>query len=271
MIHADLDLARRLERAAVAIESEFARALAEIVPTTGSLVVPVADGVAIFAGIGSPMSQATGLGLDGPVTDADLDRLEEVYFSRGATARVVVCPLADESLASLLRRRGYGVSEFENTTVKTLRADDPRPPEVPGVEVRPLSEGEEAVYINAVGPSFAEGGVLTDESREMFAAMLRMRCGTMLLGRVEGDAAGGGSLLIHDGVAMLAGAATDPNFRRRGVHSALFDGRLKLARALGCDLAVMGAKPGSASQRTAERRGFRIAYTKIVAAKECGA
>jgi hypothetical protein len=31
----------------------------------------------------------------------------------------------------------------------------------------------------------------------------------------------------------------------------------------GCDLAMMGAQPGSASQRNGERQGFRIAYTRI--------
>jgi hypothetical protein len=30
----------------------------------------------------------------------------------------------------------------------------------------------------------------------------------------------------------------------------------------GCDLAMMVAQPGSASQRNAERKGFRIAYTR---------
>jgi len=31
----------------------------------------------------------------------------------------------------------------------------------------------------------------------------------------------------------------------------------------GCDIAMMRALPGSASQRNAERQGFRIAYTRI--------
>jgi hypothetical protein len=30
----------------------------------------------------------------------------------------------------------------------------------------------------------------------------------------------------------------------------------------GCDLAMMVAQPGSDSQRNAERRGFRLAYTR---------
>ncbi len=33
--------------------------------------------------------------------------------------------------------------------------------------------------------------------------------------------------------------------------------------ASGCDLAMMGALPGSDSQRNAERHGFHIAYTRI--------
>jgi hypothetical protein len=39
--------------------------------------------------------------------------------------------------------------------------------------------------------------------------------------------------------------------------------RLRFAADQGCDLALMGALPGSASQRNAERQGFRIAYTRL--------
>jgi hypothetical protein len=38
---------------------------------------------------------------------------------------------------------------------------------------------------------------------------------------------------------------------------------LRYAAEQGCDLAMMCAAPGSASQRNAERQGFRIAYTRI--------
>ena len=43
---------------------------------------------------------------------------------------------------------------------------------------------------------------------------------------------------------------------------ALLEWRLAYAAAAGCDVATMGALPGSASQRNAEREGFRIAYTR---------
>jgi hypothetical protein len=37
---------------------------------------------------------------------------------------------------------------------------------------------------------------------------------------------------------------------------------LKFAAEKGCKIAMMGALPGSQSQRNAEKNGFRIAYTR---------
>jgi hypothetical protein len=55
--------------------------------------------------------------------------------------------------------------------------------------------------------------------------------------------------------------APSPKGRRNGAQLALLDARMRHAAAHGCDLALMGAAPGSGSQRNAERHGFRIAYT----------
>jgi len=46
------------------------------------------------------------------------------------------------------------------------------------------------------------------------------------------------------------------------LQSALLHERMRYAREHGCDLAVMGALPGSDSQRNAERQGCRIACTR---------
>jgi predicted acetyltransferase len=64
-------------------------------------------------------------------------------------------------------------------------------------------------------------------------------------------------------VAVLAGACTIREYRNRGAQRALLQARLRNAAEHGCDLAMMVAAPGSASQRNAERQGFRIAYTRI--------
>jgi len=85
----------------------------------------------------------------------------------------------------------------------------------------------------------------------------------LFLAELDGRAIATAVLSIYDGVAHLAGASTIPDGRRRGAQNALLDARLRFAAERGCDLALMGAAPGSGSQRNAERNGFRIAYTRV--------
>jgi GNAT superfamily N-acetyltransferase len=72
-----------------------------------------------------------------------------------------------------------------------------------------------------------------------------------------------GALICRGGVALFAGASTVPAARHQGAQRALFEARMRVARAHGCDIAMVCTAPGSASQRNAERQGFRIAYTRI--------
>jgi GNAT superfamily N-acetyltransferase len=83
------------------------------------------------------------------------------------------------------------------------------------------------------------------------------------IAEIDGTPGATASLFLHEGVALFSGAATVPEMRRRGLQSALIRERMRYAAAQGCDLAVMVAEAGSESQRNAERRGFRIAYTRI--------
>jgi ribosomal protein S18 acetylase RimI-like enzyme len=87
---------------------------------------------------------------------------------------------------------------------------------------------------------------------------------------LEGAIAGGAGLRIEDGVAQLAGAATAPAHRRRGVQTALLSARLVDAAAAGCDVAVITTQPGSKSQQNAQRRGFELLYTRAVLVKYPG-
>ena len=82
------------------------------------------------------------------------------------------------------------------------------------------------------------------------------------LAEIDGKPGAAGALCLHEGVALFAGAATVPELRHRGLQSALLRERMRYAFDHGCDLAMMGALPGSNSQRNAERNGFQIAYTR---------
>src|SRR4051812_39348692 len=125
---ADLELARRLEEAEAFAAEAYVRQLTRRRPGADVAVEEVAGGRAVFAGAGSPLTETKAIGLRGPVTEADLDRMEAVFFGRGEPSRVVVCPLADPSLVEGLDRRGYRLSYFENILALPLGRDDPEPP-----------------------------------------------------------------------------------------------------------------------------------------------
>jgi hypothetical protein len=81
------------------------------------------------------------------------------------------------------------------------------------------------------------------------------------LARVNGEPAAAASLYLDPHGCLLSGAATLPQFRRRGCQSALITRRLTDARTL-TDLAVVTTAFGSASQSNLERAGFRQTHTR---------
>jgi hypothetical protein len=267
-LFSDLILARRLEEIEAFTAEAYVRRLVQGRPGADVAVEEIAGGRAVFAGPGSPLSETKAVGLNGPVTDADLDRMEKVFFSRDEPSRIVVCPLADPSLVDGLNRRGYRLSHFENILALPLEACDSETSSTPGIEVRPAEPDEGGLYASVVAPNFAEPGEPVDEIAEMAQTMHGMEHSAPFLALIDGTAVGGGAVLVHRGLALFAGAATLAPFRNRGVHAALHHARLAHARRAGCDLAAQGAAPGSTSQRNAERRGLRVAYTRALFIRE---
>ena len=89
MLLADLSLARRVEAGEAVVGFESARSLAHIYPESGAVALMVAGGCAAYVGAGSPFNQATGVGMNGPVTEADFDGLESFYRSRASAVRIM--------------------------------------------------------------------------------------------------------------------------------------------------------------------------------------
>ena len=94
----DLDLARRVEMAEARAGRECAEACHRLHPEYPVAVEEIAGGIAVFAGVDSPVTQAIGVGLHGAVSDAELDALGEFFHSRKAPAAIELCPLVDMSL-----------------------------------------------------------------------------------------------------------------------------------------------------------------------------
>jgi GNAT superfamily N-acetyltransferase len=129
--------------------------------------------------------------------------------------------------------------------------------------VRVIDPGEHELWAQTAARGWSEFEELSDFMLGLSRISAKRTDALSFLAELDGRAVATGALSICEGVALLAGASTVPEARRRGAQLALLDARLGYAAEQGCDLAMMCAQPGSASQRNAERQGFRIAYTRI--------
>jgi len=254
MIFADAGLARRIEGA----EAAIARGCAANQP--GAACLESGGGIALFLGPESPLTQALGMGLSGPVTASELDGIETFLRSRGARVSIDLCPLADSGLLDLLAERGYRQVAFNNVLVKPLA----------GAEItftpqaRRAVAGEEELWAHTAGHGFFEQAELTSEEMDVGRAIFAMPGAFCYLAVTEsGEAAGAAALAANSGLATLFADSVIARFRRRGLHRGLIAARLNEALALACDLATASTQPGSASQRNFERAGFRVIYTKV--------
>ena len=282
-LHATIEVARRVERA----EIEFC-ALAGA--TTGRVdVLDVAGSRALFSRPASPLNKVLGLGLSGPVGDAELDQIESFYRARGVPTQIELCPLAYGDVAARLCGRGYVLEAFENelgmmvgpakagphknidvgTHEKIdVEADFSRP-----VTVTLATSNQDDLWTRVVSEGFVafeplvggapEGKALTTEQMmEMMSQFGHPRI-RRYLAWIDGEPAGGGAAWAHEGVVGIFGTSTLPKFRRRGVQAAITIHAMRDARDI-ADLAIATTAPGSTSQRTFERLGFRVLYTRAV-------
>ena len=257
----DLALARRLERAEGATNAAFVAAHARLAPGSG-LAWHDFDGVyAMYDGPDSPLTQTFGIGLFSAPTNEALAEIEGFFADRRAPVFHETTPLADPTLLSVLPARGYRPVDQTSVLYQELPASL-SPPRATGLTVRRIDRGEEELWSETSAQGWGETPELAEFMRA-FGLVAASSEGThCFLAEAGGTAIAAGALAIHDGVGLLAGASTRPEWRGRGAQAALLAARLDYATQQGCEVAMMGAQPGSGSQRNAERQGFRIGYTR---------
>jgi GNAT superfamily N-acetyltransferase len=257
-------LACRLERTEATANARFVEARALLEPQTDAQWIEVAGAYAMFDGVRSPCTQTFGLGLLRLPTNAEINEIERFFTDREAPIFHEVSPLADQGLVPMLNERGYQPIEF--TSVMFLPLDRNRqsaPNRADHINVRIIGEPDRDRWARTA----AEGWQAETEFADMMYKLMRINAsragGPCFLAELGGQPIATGALAIHDGIALLAGASTLPQWRRQGAQKALLEARLQYAIEAGCDLAMLCAAPGSASQRNGERQGFRIAYTRV--------
>lgn len=297
-LNADHALACKLEAVHGWCISQYASSLQRMRPCVGAAVLPVAGGVAIYTGP-SPFSFTVGVGMAGPVSPDELDRIEHFFQSRQHSIRIDVTPFTDPGLLNLLRSRGYRRSEFTSVLVLDLAKDAPAEnslalssrasarnllfAEVPRASASgegAIAQAPENISIRWAAPEECNRWIdvvahcffIDDpgpERRANMAALYSVPGSLNTFAMINDQVVGVASGMIHpDGdIVALFGSATLPQFRRRGIHRAMLDFRLSHARIQGCKLALITATPGSTSERNLMRHGFLGCYEKVTYAK----
>jgi ribosomal protein S18 acetylase RimI-like enzyme len=267
----DKAFARRLESCEEMPQVYYARVFEQTRPEVGASQEEICGGHMVFAGLGSPIGRATGVGLDVPLCAADLDRIERFYCERKAPAQVDLTPLHDPAVFELFKERGYAIAELNNVLYRKLdrREDFPSPPE--NCLIRRSHSEESAVTGAIVESAFFPHGA-PEEFRGLIAPLYRMDNALAFVATVRGRpvACGTGLIIKEYGVFALCGAGTLAEFRGRGLQTALLRARMAAAVLAGCEYAVVVTQGGTTSQRNAERLGFRLAYSKATLIKHLG-
>lgn len=276
-LFAGTELAARIERAEKRLVADGAHTAQRRDPDAGVLVLPVAGGVAVFAGKGSPLNKVAGLGFGGLIQEAEFDALERAFDERGVPVQVEFSTLGEPGVAAQLTRRGYVLTGFENVLGLDISSPDAVAQAAKEVEITPGSDAELALWLDVVVGGFAHPDTQGVAGHEEFPReAIERAIGDLAssdgflryLARIGGEPAGGASLRLFEGVAQLAGAATLPAYRRRGVQSSLLAARLAVATSRGCDVAVVTTQPGSKSQENVQRQGFELLYTRAILVRE---
>jgi ribosomal protein S18 acetylase RimI-like enzyme len=265
----DKALARRFEACEEMPQVLYARAFQKMRPEIGAEEQEIGGGHMSFAGVGSPIGRATGLGLDREFKAEDLDRVEQFYVSHNAPSQVDLCPLHDSTVFEMCKERGYRIAELNNVLYRRLDAEErfPDPPDGWAIRRGKLEEAEElgAIVERAFFPEGAP-----EAYKGLLTPLYQMPGALTFAADIDGAAvACGVGLLIPDHrIFAICGAGTVAEFRRRGLQTALLHARLAAAADAGCEYAVVVTQGGSASQRNCERLGFCVAYSKVTVIKE---
>jgi len=270
MLISDLTLARRIELAEARLCTDVAAN--RLLAGNDAVVCRVDSGFAVYCGPGSPLNKLLAVGLDGPLDEDALAVAEHQFAERHAPVQAEISALAEPSAMAALARRGYVLVGVEHVLARRL--DDLESTQNTYVPTHAIAPDEQREWFETVIAGFAhpDGSASPIENQDfphdvLEAAISDVGTATGIvryLATLDGASAGGATLRVCEKVAQLCGAATRPEFRRRGVQAALLDARLEYAREAGCDLAVITTQPGSRSQANAIRRGFTICYGRLL-------
>lgn len=263
MIYIDRELSQKIERAEARSNADFVETRARLTPEIGAAWIEVGGAYAMFDGVESPLTQTFGLGIFEETTQEYLDEIEAFFQEREAPVFHEVSPLTDPSQMALLSNRGYRPIEMTSILYRETSGEINAATRNESITTRVITPDEVDLWARISAGGWAtEHESLADFMYNFGRISAQCSGAYPYIAELGSKAISTGMLFIHGDVAMLAGASTVLEGRNQGGQNALLAARLKFAAEKGCTLAIMGALPGSQSQKNAQKNGFNIAYTR---------
>jgi len=231
-------------------------------PQLNPIVIPVADGYAVFHGPGALSSFAREVGTSRPISANELCALEQFYADHSCPVRIWVSARTDSSLLEMLCGRGYAPSSLSSIWFRSL-ATDLIPCKNCDIEVLPVAADVHDRWIQVVATGFCENNESVPPAAipiSFFDLYFALGCAPddqAFLARRQGEFVGGAVLNVSDGIAMLRAASTRFAHRNVGVHQALLSTRLKCARRQGARIAVAQTPASGPGMHNLRKLGFQ--------------
>ncbi|NLP52544.1 GNAT family N-acetyltransferase [Bacillus sp. RO1] len=195
-----------------------------------------------------------------------LDDIVEFYSNRGISPRFEVTPgNASIDLFRKLNTMGFFQSGFHTALYRPLSIEEISDMRVDSaIHIKEISLANFDIFGELYTKGFGMPAAFKDYVTANNKVLAESDNWTFYLASVGGEPAGIAVLLIKNDVATLAASATVPEFRNKGVQTALIQKRMQQAADAGCRYLVGQAAFGSVSQKNMERAGLKIAYTNAV-------
>lgn len=211
--------------------------------------------------LGSWAEYSVGLGMHGPEPEGQLQALIDYYVSRGRVPRIQVPQGADPSWVDSLTSAGFRAYDVDQVLVHELgRALRQHPDSISFTRVNPENPEHLQQWVQAQCQGFRPHQTPSQGAIDIAERVARSPRAVCLLVFWEGALAATGGVEFYEQSSVLFGGASLPEFRRRGLQSALIDARLDIARAQGADYALIGSEPDGPTERNARRAGFERSH-----------
>jgi hypothetical protein len=190
---------------------------------------------------------------------ADLSRIDEIIgrFPEPPPFHLTPTGFSTE-VAAALSARSYRATDFFQALLYGAPDADAPVPEAP-ITVEEVTTATAREFAAVSADAFEWDPAWRENAMNGLAGKIGRAGFHPLLARIDGAAAGAGSLTVRDGVGSLGGGCVRHAYRRRGIQLALLRARMRLAAQLGCDLVTGAAAMGSESLRNQHRAGLQIA------------